>query len=297
MTDCSFSILPDRGLLRLTGDEVTAFLQGLVTNNVDGIGEGDAVYASLLTPQGKILFDFFIIGQPDGVLIDCAREQAPDLRKRLMFYRLRAAIEIDDLSETHCVAALWGEDCPESLNVDVVRFQDPRVPDLGIRIIAEVEGTGRTLENLEANRVTPDVYLSHRLSLGVAEGGNDFESGTLFPHDANLDQLSGIDFHKGCYVGQEVVSRMYHKTTARKRILPVTVSGELDPDEVDIVAGDRSVGTLLSRTGDAGVAVIRLDRLQTAIDGDIPVTVGKQAAAVNKPDWATFDVPEAKSTS
>jgi folate-binding protein YgfZ len=274
----------------VSGAEATAFLQGLLTNDVEHLAEGEARHAALLTPQGKILFDVMVIRTEEGYLLDAGRALTPDLAKRLGFYRLRSKVEIADLSADHVVAALWGEAVSMPHEVLVT---DPRLPRLGQRAVlpaTEAEGllagTGATLVPFEA-------YHDHRIALAVPEGGKDFALGDTFPHEANMDQLNGLDFKKGCYVGQEIVSRMQHKTTVRKRVVPVTVPGVRLIDGAEVTMGEIVIGYMGSSSRAQGLAMLRLDRVADALTSGTPLMAGGFEIKALKPAWATFDVPGA----
>ena len=208
------ALLEDRGVVQVGGEDASSFLQGLLTNDVERLSPSEARYAALLSPQGKILFDMLVVRAPGddrpAYLLDCAAAQAADLARRLGFYKLRARVAVADVSLDHGVVAGWGEE-PETAGGGIV-YRDPRTALLGWRAIlprakAEAFGGGHVHE-----------YDALRIALAVPKGGVDFAYGDAFPHDANLDTLQGVDFGKGCYVGQEVVSRMRHRGTARKRI-------------------------------------------------------------------------------
>ena len=238
----------DRTVLRLSGKGVTDWLSGLITNNLsDHIN-----FAALLTPQGKIIADFYAIKDSEDWLIDTADKFVNGLIKRLSMYKLRAPIEIvkTDLS----VYAAWDGTGDEGL-------QDPRHSDLGRRIYAAALDT----------TASQDDYNTHRLSLGVPDSGWDFESADIFPANANMDRLNGVDFKKGCFVGQEVVSRMYRKTEVKKRMRGFRFSEA--PDGNVIKAGTRTVGSVMSIHGTSGMAMIRQDRLPE--DGT-PLMIGEQ---------------------
>jgi tRNA-modifying protein YgfZ len=280
--------LPDRGIVHVGGDDATSFLQGLVTSDVEKLGPGQARFGALLSPQGKILFDFIIVAAPDkhggGFLLDTPRALVPDLARRLGFYKLRAKVTIEDLSETEAVAVRWGGHTAR--HHDEIAFMDPRLQAMGERIIAErapIEAFG--VESF-------DNYHAHRIRHGVPEGGKDFIYGDAFPHEADMDQLGGVDFEKGCYVGQEVVSRMEHRGTARSRIVPVVfVDGLVPPDGIDVMAGQRSLGKLGSAAQGRGLALLRLDRVADALKAGQPLMAGGLALRLEKPAWARFAFP------
>ncbi len=277
------SVLGDRAVLRLSGKDRTSFLQGLVTADIAGLAAGAARWAALLTPQGKILFDFLVLEQGDAYLVDCARQQLEELMKRLVFYKLRAALTIEPVSGMSVAALPPGA----SLGApSAVIFADPRLHEMGNRAIisddyASAIGDANGCE-----------YRARRIALGIPDTIEDIGSGELFPHEANLDQLGGVSFSKGCYVGQEVVSRMEHRGTARSRILPVTADAPLAAGSVTSGSG-RSLGRILSTADRRGLALIRLDRLAEALEAGDPIRAGAAGVKVEKPGWAHFTVPGA----
>jgi folate-binding protein YgfZ len=273
------ALLEDRAVIALAGAEAKSFLQGLITNDVLALAPGKAIYAALLTPQGKILFDFFLAETADGLRIDCPAAAREALLKRLTMYRLRAKIEIaarDDL----CAVAAW--DGPEE--VPGLAFDDPRLPALGRRAIAE--------KSMATTGLSPDaVYIEHRLSLCVPEGA-DFGTDKIFALDAGLEELNGVSFAKGCYIGQELTARMKHRGTARKRVLVVESAEGAPLPEADtaLLAGGREVGTLVSVYGARGFALIRLDRLAEA--GGAAVEAKGRAIRIIKPEWLSQELAQ-----
>jgi folate-binding protein YgfZ len=257
MTDKA-ALLEDRGVVRVAGEDAASFLQGLLTNDVETLKPGEARYAGLLTPQGKILFDMIVVrvaaDAGAAYLIDCAAAQAADLARRLGFYKLRAKVAIADESAERGVAAFWGGP-PEALT-DAVAYPDPRDPRLGWRAILP-----RTVA-LGTEHVA--TYEALRIDAVVPKGGVDFAYGDAFPHDANFDLLNGVDFEKGCYVGQEVVSRMRHRGTGRKRVARVRLASDAPPPGTPVVDGEFPVGTLGSSSGREALAMLRLDRVAEA---------------------------------
>ena len=253
------AMLEDRGVVSVTGADATGFLQGLLTNDVERLEPGQARYAALLTPQGKILFDMIVVrgpGEEPSYLIDCAGVQAAGLARRLGFYKLRAKVAIADVSADRAVAAFWGDE-PPSVDEGLL-YADPRDPRLGWRAIlprpiAAAVGSERVGE-----------YEGLRIAVGAPKGGLDFAYADAFPHDANLDLLHGVDFDKGCYVGQEVVSRMKHRGTARKRIARVKLAGPAPAPGTPVLDRELAVGALGSSSGREALALIRLDRAEEA---------------------------------
>jgi tRNA-modifying protein YgfZ len=255
--------LDDRAVIAVSGPEARDFLQGLVTNDVARVAPGNPRYAAILTPQGKILFDF-LIGEGDGVLLlDCMAAARDALTKRLSLYRLRAKVEIaarDDL------AVVWSENESPGL------MRDPRHHKLGFRaIVPKAEGPSGA-----------GAFQTLRLGLGVPEG-RDFGQDKMFALDSDLDELNGVAFDKGCYVGQELTARMKHRGTARKRLLPVVGNATLPQPETPITADGREVGTLQSVYDTRGFALLRLDRLEEAKDA--PLSAGDVAVRATRPDW------------
>ncbi len=267
--------LADRAVLKISGEEAESFLQNLVTSDVTGLEVGDARYAALLTPQGKLLFDFFIIKMVDGYLIECALSQQSQLEKRLTMYKLRSNVAIETLDDARVFAA-WGGPMPEASLV----YADPRAAAMGWRVI----GT------LTANSDVSD-YHAHRIKLGIADSDLDIGSGQLFPHEGNLDQLGGVSFTKGCFVGQEVVSRMEHRGTARTRFVIANAQVRIAPD-TDVTAGTNKIGTVKSVAGEQGLALIRLDRAASALAEGIQITAGDIPIDITLPDWARFEIPK-----
>ncbi len=279
--------LPDRGVVRIAGDEARGFLNGLVTCDMDKVIPGKAGFGALLSPQGKILFDFLIVeAEPQdggGFYLDTPRVLAPDLIERLAMYRLRAKVTIEDMSHRLGVAAVVG--APDIDPEDYLSFTDPRLPALGLRLIAE-------RADLERLGGTPEDYHAFRIELAVPEGGKDFAYNDAFPHEVLMDQLHGVDFRKGCYIGQEVVSRMEHRGTARNRIVPVAYEGGFAPVEgVDVVAGGKVIGKAGSQHKGRGLAMLRLDRLGDALETGVPVTAGGIGLTASKPSFASFNLP------
>ena len=259
--------LPGRAVISVQGPDAGHFLHNILTADVEHLAEGQASYAALLTPQGKILFDMLVQRQGDTFLIDCASSQRDALLKRLQMYKLRAKVDVAAAPEKGI-----------SVSPDEIAggFPDPRSPDIGWRKIGD------------AMEREAEGYDAARISAGLADTDADLGSGEFFPHEANLDQLGGVNFRKGCYVGQEVVSRMEHRGTARSRILTCTLEGDAPPKGTEIRCGEKPIGTLLSSSGSQALALIRLDRLAEATG---PLIAEAVTVHVLKPSWARYDVP------
>jgi folate-binding protein YgfZ len=285
MSHCHASVLGSRGVLSVRGPDARKYLQGLITNDIGKAQGGDAIHAGLLSPQGKILFDFFAVPEGDGFLIDVAQDKAAELLKRLGFYRLRALVEIAE-EPGFAVAAAWGG-TPRPPQ-GAILYADPRLAALGFRMLVP-SGTGAAELGCEA--ASEADYHAFRISLGVPEGGRDYAFGDTFPHEALFDELNGVDFAKGCYVGQEVVSRMEHRGTARKRIVRVDGVLPLPASGTSIETNGLSIGTLGSVSGRSGLAMIRLDRAETALGAGKALTAGGIEVALRRPAFAHFAVP------
>ena len=231
--------LSDRGLLRIGGAGARDFLQGLVTCDMTKVTPDAAAYGALLTPQGKITVDFIVSERDDGFWLDCPAALADDLVKRLRLYRLRLALDIENMSATHGVAVVW--DAASHATVD------PRDSRLGERVIG-ARGDLALAHSEEAAAL----YEAHRIEIGVPRGGVDFAYGDTFPHEANMDLLNGLDFRKGCYVGQEVVSRVEHRGLARRRVTHVEFEGVAPPPGETIRATARTRCFIHVATGSGG---------------------------------------------
>lgn len=271
MANSSICLLPDRGVIEVRGPEARAFLQGLITNDMGIVSASRAIFAALLTPQGKYLFDFFVAqsGYDSSCrfLLDCEAARSAGLVKRLTFYKLRSKLLISDLSDIMGVAAYLGRNGlqPAGLTdqpgaaiqwADGVAFTDPRMPGMGARVIAQKSA----LTGLDAG-ASADDYDRLRLQFGLTDGARDILVEKYFLLEANFEELNGVDFNKGCYVGQELVSRMKHRNAVRKRIVPVSANGPLAAAGTPILQAGREVGTLLSGRGRHALAYLRLAAL------------------------------------
>src|SRR6201996_571456 len=250
------AFLPDRGVVKVAGEDARNFLNGLVTTDVTKLAPGIARFGALLTPQGKITVDFLITEAPaghgGGFLIDCPRPLAQPLATKLGFYKLRAKVVIENLSDNLGVIAAW--DGEPAMKPDLA-FPDPRDAALGWRILAPQELAQKVADLIGADLVDSAAYEAHRNAIGVPRGGLDFLSGDAFPHETNMDRLHGVAFDKGCYVGQEVVSRMQHRGTARTRTVRIALDGPAPETGTAILAGEKPVGTMGSSAGGAGLAL------------------------------------------
>lgn len=279
------AFLPDRGVVKVSGEDARNFLNGLVTTDVTKLRPGTGRFGALLTPQGKIVADFLITEAPTGhgggFLIDCPRALAQALAAKLGFYKLRAKVVVEDLSDGLGVLAAWDG---EPVSQPDLTFADPRDTALGLRILVPEELKQKVADLIGAELVDSSAYEAHRIACGVPRGGLDFTYGDAFPHETNMDRLHGVDFDKGCYVGQEVVSRMQHRGTARTRTVKVLLDGPSPEPGAAILAGDRPVGTIGSTSGGKGVALVRVDRVTDALDAGLPLTAGGLPLRLAEPE-------------
>jgi folate-binding protein YgfZ len=286
------ALLPDRGVVKVAGDDARRFLNGLATNDIGKVAPGQPRFAALLTPQGKIIVDFIVAeAAPEdggGFFLDCPRALAAALVEKLNFYKLRAKVICEDLSEALGVMAVWDGQGESGYGLC---FGDPRLPALGMRIILPSHLAAEAAADLGATLTDAEAYEAHRIALGVPRGGSDFAYGDTFPHEADMDQLAGVDFDKGCYVGQEVVSRVEHRASARSRVLPIAFDEFSPPPGIAVMAGEKQVGMLGSTAQGRGLALLRLDRVEDALASGTPLTAGGIGIRVLKPAWARFTWP------
>ena len=293
------ALLPERGVVKVAGEDARKFLNGLLTADIGKVTPQRAMYAALLTPQGKIIADMIVAEAPPedggGFFLDVPRALCRTLVDRLNFYKLRAQVVVEDLSEVLGVMAVWdGADETEY----GLCYADPRLPELGARCMLPPHLAGDAAADLGAALVDPKAYETHRITLGAPRGGLDFYYNDAFPHEADMDQLNGVDCDKGCYVGQEVVSRVEHRGTARKRVVPVAFDTFGPEAGVPVKVGDVEVGLMGSSVGGTGrgLAMLRLDRVTDALATGAPLVSGGIALHPVKPAWARFDWPgEAKA--
>ena len=266
--------LSDRSVLAVTGGGARKFLQDLVTNDLETLGPGEMAYAALLTPQGKILHDFFVaVADEERFLVDCAGDRTEELLRRLTLYRLRAKLDIGLTPLRVC--AIWPETAPSVVGAILVR--DPRHAGLGFRML----GDGAMLPGPNANT---DEYRLHCLRLGIP-ASSDLPADQVFALDAGFEELGGVSFKKGCFVGQEVTARMKHRASARRRPFIAEISPPLPPPGTPLVALGREVGSLATGTGALALAYIRLDRLAAVADGSEPILADGKSVRLSRPDW------------
>ncbi|OWV88657.1 aminomethyltransferase [Rhizobium sp. R635] len=265
--------LKDRSLLFVSGAEAQSFLQNLITTDIVALEPDEARPGALLTPQGKILFDFIIWQEVGGYAIETDASQRDGLLKRLTMYKLRAAVTLAPHAEEG-VTVSWGADANGA--------RDSRFAKAGITLTRRA---GRHGDDAEA------LYDALRIRHGIVTSGPDFALQDAFPHDVLMDLNGGLSFKKGCYVGQEVVSRMQHRGTARRRVVTVSAATALPETGTEITAAGKPVGTLGSVEGDKGLAIVRIDRVGAAIAADTPLLAGETPVSLALPEWSGLVFP------
>lgn len=302
MTQPSFAILPNRGVLELSGPDVRSFLQGIVSNDVNRVSTERAVWTAFLTPQGKFLHEFFLVARPatadeETVLwLDCEAERRDDLLRRLKIYKLRAKVTLEDRSADLAVAALFGESALGQLGLDAknagqavefsdgLAFVDPRLSTLGARALLPRAGAEAGPPEGFAPATLAD-YDALRLALGVPDGSRDLEVEKSLLLESGFDELNGLDWDKGCYMGQELTARTKYRGLIKKRLLPVAFEGPAPAPGTPVRCAEREAGVLRSAADGRGLALLRLEYLE---DGQPPLTAGEARLTVTKPDWARF---------
>jgi tRNA-modifying protein YgfZ len=291
MPSAQIALLADRGVVRVAGADAARLLQGVISNDVNLLDHLAAIHAGLLSPQGKILFEFFVVRSGDAFLLETARDKAADLAKRLIMYRLRAKATIGDVSGEYRLLVVWGESAAPVAPPAILAYCDPRLPGLGVRLL-QPAAAQEPVPIAERGLAAPGDWHEHRIGLGVPEGGKDYPLGDTFPHEADFDLLNGVSFSKGCFVGQEVVSRMHNRAGVRKRVVPIEADMPLTAGAA-ISAGKAVIGTIGSVAGRQGLAMLRLDRAAEAkAKGEalsasgVTIHVRRPPWAAHQPDWA-----------
>ena len=301
MGEPRYAYLRDRGLLAVGGGDRLAFLQGLISNDIHKAGPARAIYAALLTPQGKVVHDFFAMPEPGGgrLLLDCERGRIEDLERRLAIYRLRAEVTFGDVSAAYDVVALFGDGAPEAAGLPPeaghaapfgggLGYVDPRLAAAGARAVLAKESAAATLDGLGFVAADAAAYDLWRLGLGLPDGSRDILVEKSFPLECGFDELNGVDYEKGCYVGQELTARIHHRGKVRKRLVPVRLEGRPPEPGSPIMLGERTAGEMRSAREGRGIALLQLDRIAEAAREGAAFTAGSARITAEKPDWAAF---------
>ena len=292
MSAGTYTILEARGLLRADGPDARSFLQGMVSNDVTKVTPERALWSAFLTPQGKFLHEFFMTEEPggDGLLLDCEVARLDDLRGRLMRYKLRADVELTDVSADHTVAAIFGAGGLEALGLPAglgavkpfgegIVYVDPRLAGLGARAVLPRAGAEAALEGAGFAAAALADYDALRIESGVPDGSRDLEVERSPLLENGFDELHGVDWDKGCFMGQELTARTKYRALIKKRLMPVVIEGPAPEPGTQITAEGKDAGVLRSSVDGAGLALLRLDRL------DAPLVAGGARLTPKKPDW------------
>ncbi|CCE95285.1 Aminomethyltransferase Glycine cleavage system T protein [Sinorhizobium fredii HH103] len=269
--------LDDRAIISLSGKDADALLQGLITTDLGALAEDEVRPGALLTPQGKILFDFLISRDGEALRVETSLDQVEALLKRLTMYKLRSAVELSLLTPAP-VAVVFGEERPDS------SYRDHRFEKAGLPVF-------RLYRSIAGAKASVADYDRLRIATGVAAVNRDYALQDAFPHDVLMDLNGGLSFRKGCYVGQEVVSRMQHRGTARRRVVIVASKAELPPTGTSLTINGRPIGSLGTVQGKAGLAIVRIDKAGEAIAKGDPILAGDVPVTLTLPGWTGLAFP------
>jgi hypothetical protein len=296
MSETFYALLPDRAVIRVSGADRVSFLQGLVTNNIETISADTSGYGALLTPQGKFLFDFFVYQQDDeSLLIECEHGEngarAAELFKKLRMYKLRAKVELTDVTESYDVVAVFGAGALDALSLEArpgatahmangIKAVDPRLTAMGARVLLP-KNTQTEMAAIGATESDAETYHQLRVQLGLPNGSEELEVEKSILLENGFEELGGVDFKKGCYMGQELTARTKYRGLVRKRLLPIKIDGTAPDAGTVIMNGDKEAGIIRSVHGNAGLALIRLER----VSDDAELVAGEAKITIDVPDW------------
>jgi folate-binding protein YgfZ len=297
MSDLRALVLDARGVLRVAGEDRLDFLQGIVSNDVAKAAPDRALWSAFLTPQGKFLHEFFLAEWQDGFLLDCEAARLADLQRRLSIYKLRSKVALEDVSADFAVAVLFGPGALEALGLAEapgsaapfaggLAYTDPRLAALGARALLPREGAAAALEAAGFQPAALADYDRLRISYGVPDGSRDLEVEKSILLENGFDELHGVDWDKGCFMGQELTARTKYRALIKKRLLPVEIDGPAPAPGTPITAGGKEAGVMRSATDGLGLALLRLEALEG--DASHPLTAGDATLTPKKPDWAAF---------
>ena len=289
MAQAKFVVLEARGILAVSGADRRSFLQGLVSNDVEKIAPGRAVYAALLTAQGKYLHDFIMVQEGEAILLDAEAARLADLKRRLSIYRLRAKVELAERPEL-AVAAVFGAGAAGALGLPDtpgaaraiaggVALVDPRLAELGARLIADRGSLARPAERFDHADFA--AYDRHRLALGVPDGSRDLAIEKSILLESGFDELNGVDWQKGCYIGQELTARTKYRGLIKKRLFPVEIEGAAPAPGALVMLDGKEAGEMRSAQDGRGLALLRLD----AVDKGGVLSADTARLTPLRPDW------------
>jgi tRNA-modifying protein YgfZ len=288
-----YAVLEHRSVIAVDGEDRTSFLQGLVSNDVTRAGDGRAIYAALLTPQGRFLHDLFIVESRSGYLVECERDRRQDLLRRLGLYRLRSRVVLSDRSDELSVAAVMNDDAISGLGLDGaahdpaiapdlgVMFADPRHPTAGARALLPTAILAETFTRIGCELASLTEYDRHRIRLGLPDGSRDMTVEKSLLLECGFDALNGVDWDKGCYLGQELTARSKYRGLVRRRLVPIAFDGAPPPPGTAILADGIDVGDVRSSTDSYAMAVVRIEALERQAE----LFAGAMPVRVALPDW------------
>ena len=282
------TLLEARGVVRLGGGDMRTFIQALISNDISLLTPDHALYAALLTPQGKYLFDFLLLDRGDSILLDVERQRLAALIQRLTMYRLRADVTLSDASEDHAVLAVFDRSAiPPGAIADPAALVDPRLPELGLRLVLPRDRMAGFIAEHGLQQVDQAEYERLRLTLGVPDGSRDLAVDKSLLLESGFEELHGVSFTKGCFVGQELTARTKHRGLVRKRLLPVRVDGPLPASGTPVTRGGKDAGEMRSGAGNLGLALLRLDQLAATEEA---LLAGEAVLTPTPPRWLPLSV-------
>ncbi len=287
-----YSILPDRALISVSGPDRFAFLQGLISNDMRKVEHGQAIWAALLTPQGKFLHEFFVFSIEDRIFLDCECARRDDLKTRLSRYKLRSKVDLKSEDE-YAPGAAWGQSVGTALNLSDqsttaildsgMTYRDPRLANAGARWALRTAAVDTAMASAGLSPSTPEKYDSHRLSLGLPDGSRDMEVEKTLLLESGFEELNGVDFQKGCYMGQEITARTHYRALIKKRLLPVDIDSPTLEPGTPLEFDGAIVGQMKSSRDHRGMALIKMDLWTKGGGGSLETKDTRVTPFV--PDW------------
>jgi folate-binding protein YgfZ len=299
MTEARYAILEERGILAISGADRREFLQGLISNDTRKLAPSRALYAAFLTPQGKYLHDFFLVEDGDTILLDGEKARLPDLLRRLSLYKLRAKVSLADASERFLVAVAFGDGAAQKLGLagergaaagfgNGIAYVDPRLAALGARLVLPRASGEVALAASGLARADAAAYDRLRLEAGVPDGSRDLAVEKAILLEAGFDELGGVDWEKGCYIGQELTARTKYRALIKKRLLPVEIDGPLPAPGTPVMLDGQEAGDIRSGRDHLALALLRLEAIEESAKSGTPLTAGGARVTPIKPGWVRF---------
>ena len=294
-----YALLKEREVIDVTGPDSRAFLQGKISNNMDNLNPEQSMYAAMLTPQGKYLYDFIVIDKNPAIWMDTEKARCDALTQRLNLFRLNSDVQIYPQGSSLTVVAIWGAEALSCVGLkdkagltsafgSGLALTDPRHSSLGSRLIAPTTDINSLTSSLGIEKASSAAYDAHRLHLGIPDGSRDLVVDKSFLLESNFEDLNGVAFDKGCYIGQENTARQKHRGTIRKRLVKVRIDGPTPDPNTPVTWRNDEIGTMRSSRDDQGIAMIRLDRWEKANEEGATLYAGSAVVVPIKPDWAEF---------